>query len=189
MKSGISDQFYTEYEQGDYMGGGAWQPVVHGATKSQTPQGRNNNNDEQGTVCVGLCEERQERWDLKSSPRSTLQVWNPREGWPFITGTKPSVDRGQILNLTKNITNTSQRRSRIYKVPPIDLEFLSWEKRMSCFIHPRICLCYWFWESRWFSGSASSSFFFLSSFLSSLTFNEKFILSFNFYFLFANLIY
>ena len=38
MKSGIFDQFYTEYEQGDYMGGGAWQPIVHGATNSQTPQ-------------------------------------------------------------------------------------------------------------------------------------------------------
>ena len=56
MKSGIFDQFYTEYEQGDYMGGGAWQPIVHGATNSQTPQWLNSNDDEQGTVCVGLCE-------------------------------------------------------------------------------------------------------------------------------------
>ena len=38
MKSGIFDQFYTEYEQGNSMGGGTWQPIVHEATKSQTPK-------------------------------------------------------------------------------------------------------------------------------------------------------
>ena len=70
-------------------------------------------------LCVLGSVKRQDRWDLKSSPRSTLQVWNPREGWPFITGTKPSVDHGQTLRLTENIIDTSQRRSRIYKVPPM----------------------------------------------------------------------
>ena len=38
MKSGIFDQFCTEYEQGNSTGGGTWQPIVHGATKSQTPK-------------------------------------------------------------------------------------------------------------------------------------------------------
>ena len=70
-------------------------------------------------LCVSGSVKRQDRWDLKSSPRSTLQVWNPRAGWPFITGTKPSVDLGQTLRLTENITDTSQRRSRIYKFPPM----------------------------------------------------------------------
>ena len=59
---------------------------------------------------------------------------------------------------------------------------------MSCFIHSSICLLLLILRVLailWIC----FLFLFLSSFLSSLTFNEKFILSFNFYFLFANFIY
>ena len=101
MKSGIFDQFYTEYEQGNSMGGGTWQPIVHEATKSQTPKKKksqapqwlNNNNDEQGTVrwalwierftawatreaCVRLCKKRQRdgTWNLALAPLSKFET-------------------------------------------------------------------------------------------------------------------
>ena len=82
-------------------------------------------------------------------------------------------------DMTKQLTHTHT------------LTLNSWVGRKECPVSFTLAsaFCYWFWESWWFSGSASSLFFFLSSFLSSLTFNEKFILSFNFYFLFANFIY
>lgn len=85
------------------------------------------------------------------------------------------------LSLTVNFIDPSQRRSRIYKIPAIDLEFLSGRREWPVSFTPETALIAGFVEPWGFLSPVSPSLPSPSTSPSSfLLDNEKFILSFHF---------